>query len=97
MFDADDVYIDIPKMLKIKMNNPFSWGCKTEYTNTYDWVYNGKPFDGHLYIKRSCFYRTNHQKANIWDFIKMCTRWMFAKKYFFAVLHENGEIAPYWI
>lgn len=97
LFDYDDLYIDIPKMLKIKMNNPFSWGCKTEYTNTYDWIYNGKPFNGHLYIKRTCFYRTKKQKANIWDFIKICTRWMFSKKYFFGVIHENGEIAPYWI
>lgn len=99
MFDADDVYIDIPKMMGIKMNSPFAWGCKTEYKpaqkceiKACNWK-----FDGHLYIKRSCFYRTKHQKANIWDFIKMCTRWIFAKKYFFAVLHENGEIAPYWI
>lgn len=97
MFDYDKLYIDIPEMLGIKMNSPFAWGCKTEYNKTYDWVYNGKPFDGHLYIKRTCFLRTRMQEANIWDFIKMCTRWIFARKYFFGVIHENGEIAPYWI
>lgn len=97
LFEADEYYIDIPKMLGIKMNSPFASGCKTEYKNTYDWTINGKPFDGHLYIKRSCFYRTKHQEANIWDFIKICTRWMFAKKYFFGVIHEDGTIAPYWL
>lgn len=97
MFDADEYYIDIPKMLNIKMNSPFASGCKIKYTNIYDFVYDGKPFNGNLYIKRSCFYRTKLQKANIWDFIKICTRWMFSKKYFFGVIHENGEIAPYWI
>ena len=92
LFDADEWYIDIPKMLNIKMNSPFAWGCKTEYKAPKEWN-----FDGHLYIKRSCFMRSNMHQANIWDFIKMCTRWIFAKKYFFGVIHENGEIAPYWI
>ena len=97
LFDYDSLYIDIPKMLDIKMNSPFAWGCKTEYKKTYDWIYNGKSFNGHLYIKRSCFMRSKLHQANIWDFIKMCTRWIFAKKYFFGVIHENGEIAPYWL
>lgn len=99
MFDADDVYIDIPKMMGIKMNSPFASGCKTEYKPAQKWelkAFDWK-FDGHLYIKRSCFYRTKHQKASIWDFIKICTRWMFTKQYFFGVIHENGEIAPYWL
>ena len=97
LFDYDSLYVDIPEMLGIKMNPPFAWGCKTEYTDTYDWVHNGKPFDGHLYIKRSCFMRSNLCQATIWDFIKMCTRWIFFKKYFYGVIHENGEIAPYWL
>lgn len=97
LFDYDKLYIDIPKLLNIKMNSPFAWGCKTEYKDTYDWIYDGKPFNGHLYIKRSCFMRSNLHQANIWDFLKMITRWIFAKKYFFGVIHENGEIAPYWI
>jgi len=98
LFDADEFYIDIPKMLKIKINSPFAWGCKTEYKKANgNWCLGDTIFNGHLYIKRSCFMRTNLHKANIWDFIKMCTRWMFAKKYFFCVIHENGEVAPYWI
>ena len=97
MFDADDLYIDIPKLLGVKMNSPFASGCKTEYKDTKDFIYDGKVFNGNLYIKRSCFYRTKLQKANVWDFIKICTRWIFAKKYFFGVIHENGKIAPYWI
>lgn len=93
LFDYDKLYVDIPKTLGIKMNSPFAWGCKTEYN-----IKKLLPtFDGHLYIKRSCFMRSNLHQANIWDFIKMCTRWIFAKKYFFGVVHENGEIAPYWI
>lgn len=102
LFDADHLYVDIPKTLEIKMNSPFAWGCKTEVKNV-DKLFMKDPelhdyhFQGHLYIKRSCFMRTNSKEANIWDFIKMCTRWIFAKKYFFCVVHENGEVAPYWI
>lgn len=94
LFDADEFYIDIPKLLNIKMNSPFAWGCKTEYKNIKKLI---PDFEGHLYIKRSCFMRSRKHEANIWDFIKMCTRWIFAKKYFFGVIHENGVIAPYWI
>lgn len=102
MFDADHLYIDIPKTLGIKMNSPFASGCKTEYKDV-DYLFSMDPelkgyhFDGHLYIKRSCFFRTKHQKATIWDLIKISTRWIFAKQYFFGVIHENGEIAPYWL
>ena len=102
LFDYDKLYLDIPKVLEIKMNSPFAWGCKTEYKNV-DKLFKSVPelknyhFDGHLYIKRSCFMRSTMHQANIWDFLKMCTRWIFAKKYFFGVIHENGEIAPYWI
>lgn len=94
LFDADNLYVDIPKVLGIKMNHPFASGCKTELKNTQKIF---PHFNGHLYIKRSCFYRTRHQKANIWDLIKISTRWLFAKKYFFGVIHEDGTIAPYWI
>ena len=98
LFDADEFYIDIPKMLHTKMNSPFAWGCKTEYKKANgNWCLGDTVFNGHLYIKRSCFMRSRKHEANIWDFIKMCTRWIFAKKYFFGVIHENGVIAPYWI
>ena len=102
MFDADDLYVDIPKTLGIKMNSPFASGCKTEVKDPQllfplDGNFGGYRFDGHLYIKRSCFYRTKHQKASIWDLIKISTRWITDKNYFFGVIHENGEIAPYWL
>lgn len=96
LFDCDNFYIDIPKLLDITLPPPFAYGCKTEYKNTADWILNGKPFNGHLYIKRSCFYKTNLQKATIWDLIKRLTRWIFSSKYFFGVIHENGKIYPYW-
>lgn len=94
MFDADDIYIDIPKILNIKLPSPFAHGCKIEYKKVKKLI---PDFEGHLYIKRSCFYRTKHQKASFSDLVKVCTRWLFAKKYFFGVIHENGKIAPYWI
>ena len=97
MFDADNLYIDIPKTLGIKLNSAFASGCKIEYKKANTWNYNGHYFNGHLYIKRSCFYRTKHQKASIWDLIKISTRWIFDKDYFFGVIHEDGTIAPYWI
>ena len=93
MFDADDLYVDIAKTLEIKLPSPFAHGCKTEYDIT------GMipEFNGKLYIKRTCFFRTKKQKASILDLIKISTRWMFAKKYFFGVIHEDGTLAPYWI
>ena len=102
MFDADNLYIDIPKTLGIKMNSPFASGCKTEVKDV-DKLFKMDPelhdyhFHGHLYIKRTCFYRTKLQKASVWDLIKVCTRWIFARKFFFGVVHENGEIHPYWV
>ena len=102
MFDADNLYIDIPKTLGIKMNSPFASGCKTEVKDV-DKLFKMDPelhdyhFHGHLYIKRTCFYRTKLQKASVWDLIKVCTRWIFAGKFFFGVVHENGEIHPYWV
>ena len=102
MFDADNLYIDIPKTLGIKMNSPFASGCKTEVKDV-DKLFKMDPelhyyhFQGHLYIKRTCFYRTKLQKASVWDLIKVCTRWIFARKFFFGVVHENGEIHPYWV
>ena len=102
MFDADNLYIDIPKTLGIKMNSPFASGCKTEVKDV-DKLFKMDPelhnyhFQGYLYIKRTCFYRTKLQKASVWDLIKVCTRWIFAGKFFFGVVHENGEIHPYWV
>lgn len=102
MFDADNLYIDISKTLGIKMNSPFASGCKTEVKDV-DKLFKMDPelhdyhFQGHLYIKRTCFYRTKLQKASVWDLIKVCTRWIFARKFFFGVVHENGEIHPYWV
>lgn len=94
MFDADSLYVDIPKTLGIRMNSPFAYGCKTELKKPQKIF---PDFDGHLYIKRSCFFKTRKQKATIWDLIKISTRWMFAKKYLFGVIHEDGTIAPFWI
>lgn len=93
MFDADNYYVDIPKMLGIKMKSPFAHGCKTEYDI--------KPllpeFDGRLTIKRTCFLRTNKQEASLADLFKMITRYIKKKTYCFGVIHEDGTVAPYWI
>lgn len=93
MFDADNYYVDIPKMLGIKMKSPFAHGCKTEYDI--------KPllpeFDGRLTIKRTCFLRTNLQEATFSDLFKMITRYIKKKTYCFGVIHEDGTLAPYWI
>ena len=93
MFKKDDMYVDIKKTLGLKMSSPFASGCKTEY-NIKKLIpeYNGK-----FFIKRSCFLRTNKQKANFWDLIKMATRKLKSKPYFFGVIHENGQLASYWI
>lgn len=93
MFDADNFYVDIPSVLGIKMKSPFAHGCKV----TYDTKKLIPEFDGTLTIKRTCFLRTNCQKASVSDCIKMLTKYIKKKEYFFGVIHENGTIAPYWI
>jgi pyruvate-formate lyase-activating enzyme len=93
MFDSDNYYVDIPKTLGIKMKSPFAHGCKTEY----DITKLIPSFDGTLTIKRTCFLRTNCQKASLSDCFKMLTKYIKKKEYFFGVIHEDGTIAPYWI
>lgn len=93
MFDADDWYVDIPKTLGIKMKSPFAHGCKVEY----DISSLIPEFDGKLTIKRTCFLRTRCQEASLSDCVKMFTRYIKKKEYFFGVIHEDGTVAPYWI
>ena len=93
MFDADTYYVDIPNTLGIKMKSPFAHGCKV----TYDTKKLIPEFDGTLTIKRTCFLRTNCQKASLSDCVKMLTKYVQKKEYFFGVIHEDGTIAPYWI
>ena len=93
MFDADKYYVDISKILGIKMKSPFSHGCKTTY-NLNEIL---PECTGTLTIKRTCFLRTNCQKASFSDCFKMLTRYILKKEYFFGVIHEDGTIAPYWI
>lgn len=93
MFDSDNYYVDIPKTLGIKMKSPFAHGCKVEY----DIKKLLPEFDGRLTIKRTCFLRTHCQEASVADLIKMCTRYIKKKTYYFGVIHEDGTIAPYWI
>lgn len=95
MFDKDDMYVNIEKILGIKLNSPFASGCKTNYSNEIKKFI--PDYIGDFYIKRVCFLRTKLLKANIWDMIKMITRCICAKNYFFGVIHEDGTIAPYWI
>lgn len=76
------------------MNQPFSLGCSDKH-------FDMTPFIGEtksdFTIKRVCFYRTKHAHANITDLIKIILRPLFAKKSFFCVIYENGEILPRWV
>lgn len=93
MFDCDKYYVSIPDVLGIKMKSPFAHGCKTIY-DTKKLI---PEFNGTLTIKRTCFLRTNCQKASLSDCFKMLTKYIQKKDYFFGVIHEDGTIAPYWI
>lgn len=93
MFDADDYYVDVTKVLGIKMKSPFAHGCKTEY----DISKLIPDFNGKITIKRTCFLRTKCQEASLSDCIKMLTKYIKKKEYYFGVIHEDGTLAPYWI
>ena len=94
IFDHDELYVSIEKLLGIKMNQPFSLGCSDKHFDV-------PPFIGEtksdFTIKRVCFYRTKHVHASFTDLIKIILRPLFAKKSFFCVIYENGEILPRWV
>ena len=95
MFDMDDIHVSISKLLGIKLKRPFAQGC----TNSNVDISHLLPeFDGNLSIKTVCFYRCKHCYPNLLDLFKILTRNLFKiKKYFFGVIHPDGEIYPYWI
>ena len=93
MFDKDDLFVSIEEVLGIKMNSAFASGCSTPY----DITRMIPSFKGTFKIKRVCFFKCNKCKASVFDWIKMLTRWVVSKKYYFAVIHEDGTLAPYWI
>lgn len=94
IFDHDELYVSIEKILGIKMKQPFSLGCSEKH-------FDMSPFIGEtssdFTIKRICFYRTKHVHASLTDLIKILLRPFFAKKSFFCVIYENGEILPRWV
>jgi len=94
MFDRDDMFVNIEKVLDIKdLKSPFAHGCSTKNYDTSSLL---PEFKGNLTIKRVCFMKTCHRHANFADICKISTRWMFQKKYMFGVVYEDGTIKPYW-
>ena len=87
------MFANLEDVLGVKLPQPFSHGCVDKNVDTSKWL---PEFDGTLTLKRTCFYNNCHRKANIWDLLKVCTRWLFRKKYFFGVVYGNGEIFKYW-
>jgi hypothetical protein len=93
LFKVPSMFVDLEKLFGIHLKPAFAHGCSVK---NYDVTKLIPEFDGNLTLKRTCFYNNCIHKATIWDFIKVCTRWMFRKKYFFGVVYGNGEIFKYW-
>lgn len=93
IFKKPSMFVDAEKLLGITLPSPFAYGCNTKF----DMQKLIPEFKGEVNLKRSCFY--NNEKvhtASIFDLIKVCTRWLFRKKYFFGVVYGNGDIYKYW-
>ena len=89
------MYIDIDKVLGIKLPQPFAVQCSNKNVDISHLL---PIFHGNLTIKKCCFIKSNNLKANFWDLFKTITRRLFMrKKYFFGVIQPNGMIYPYWI
>ena len=87
------MFVDLEKTLGIELPSAFSNGCLTK---DYDITGIIPNFNGTISLKRTCFYNNSLKEASIYDLIKVCTRWLFRKKYFFGVVYGNGEIHKYW-
>lgn len=90
---APTMFVDLEKTLGIKLPSAFAHGCVEK---DYDITTIIPDFDGKVSLKRTCFYNNERKKATISDFIKICTRWLFRKKYFFGVVYGNGKVYKYW-
>lgn len=93
LFDRDDMYISFEDAFGIKLKSPFAHGCKTEFDIT-PWI---PSFDGKFVLKRVCFLVCKLRHATLSDTFKAATRALFAKKYSFGVIYEDGSLHPYWI
>jgi hypothetical protein len=87
------MFVDLEKVLCINLPPAFSHGCVDKEYNIKKLI---PEFDGKLTLKRTCFYNNQLKKATFLDFIKACTRWLFAKEFFFGVVYGNGKIYKYW-
>lgn len=93
LFMRPSMFVDLQKTLNIQLPSAFASGCSVK---GYDTSKLFPDFKGDITLKRTCFYNNELHKATIWDFIKVCTRWLFKKKYFFGVVYGNDNIYKYW-
>lgn len=93
LFDRDEMYVSFEKAFGIKLKSPFAHGCKTEFDIT-PWI---PSFDGNFVLKRVCFLVNKTLHASLSDTFKAATRALFANKYSFGVVYEDGSLHPYWI
>lgn len=94
LFEHPDMYVNIDEVLGIKLPRPFAVQCSNKNVDISHLL---PTFRGNLTIKKVCFIRSKNLKPNFWDMIKMATRHIIKKKYFFGVIQPNGNIYPYWI
>ena len=93
LFNREDMYVSFEDAFGIKLKSPFAHGCKTEFDIT-PWI---PSFDGKFTLKRVCFLVCKLRHATFSDTFKAATRPLFAKKYSFGVIYEDGSLHPYWI
>lgn len=92
LFEVPDLFVSFEETFNIKLKKAFACGCKTPFDIT-PWI---PSFKGNLIVKRACFMINRHAHASFSDIFKIVTRPLFAKKYSFGVVYENGDLKPYW-
>lgn len=94
MFEHDELYISLEDIFRFKLPKPFAYGCSNKHFDLSPYL--GYKSSSDFTIKRCCFYKTHEQHASINDLLKILIRPFFAKRYFFCIIYENGEIVQRW-
>lgn len=88
-----DLYVSFEKMMKVKMKNPFAYGCQTDISNMF------KEYGMKITLKRSCFRVVDRSiaKATWPDLFKCIAQRLKPCNQSMSVLYENGMLENGWL
>lgn len=90
---GSEYYVSFEKTFGIKLGSAYSSGCQT-YIDTEKVIPGMKT---PLLLKRSCFMCEETLKANIWDGIKVVSKFFHKPGNKYGVIYENGALMKGWV